>query len=110
MTCPHHYTDANHFGRFLRTLKGILERDRLIDQMGSVHSYGPPGTSFSPLELIDLDSHPGSWETFPGTWGEKQYFWVENAAGKLPSVPFGNSPSATFIATTFDGFWHDTSD
>ena len=40
-----------------------------------------------PIHRIDTD-HP-TWTSFPGTWGELQYF---HGPGPIGTVPFGASP------------------
>jgi hypothetical protein len=71
---------------FLQAVHLPLPADHVFDG-GEV--AGPPeaGGTFTHLRVID-DGHP-SWVSFPGSWGEAQYF---HAPAPIGTVPFGTSP------------------
>jgi len=67
---------------------------------GAGESAGPPGTrgAVSPIDKID-DGHP-SWVSFPGFWGESQYF---HAPAPVGTVALGTSP----VGPAYHAIWAD---
>jgi len=67
---------------------------------GTGLAAGPPGTegAVSPIRKID-DEHP-SWVSFPGFWGELQYFHAPPPVGTMAS---GTSP----VGPAYHAVWAD---
>ena len=71
---------------FLQAVHLPLPADHVFDG-GEVAGPREAGGTFTHLRVID-DGHP-SWVSFPGSWGEAQYF---HAPAPIGTVPFGTSP------------------
>jgi hypothetical protein len=66
-----------------------------VDRSGNGSLYGPAsiaGATAQPVERIGRRVTP--WATFPGTWGEDQYF---HAPPPINTVPFGTSPQSPAV-------------
>jgi hypothetical protein len=71
---------------FLQAAHLPLPADHVFDG-GEVAGPRDAGGTFTHIREIE-DGHP-SWVSFPGTWGEAQYF---HAPAPIGTVPFGTSP------------------
>lgn len=56
---------------------------------------GPPGSGAEPTTIHRIEGAP--WSTFPGRWGESEYFFTPVALGPVPAgtaVPVGLAPAS----------------
>lgn len=113
-TCLHHYTDSTKAGRAARWLKSVERYGGISDKTGvSATSpvFGPPGSAYRPMTLIDLDQMHPVWRAFPGLWSEGQWFWLGRSPHRHTSVSFGDGPATpNFGATSVENFWHEHND
>ena len=82
---------------FLQAAHLPLPADHVFDG-GEVAGPRDAGGTFTHVRPID-DGHP-SWVSFPGSWGEAQYF---HAPAPIGTVPFGTSPQGP----SYHSLWVD---
>jgi hypothetical protein len=61
---------------------------------------GPPSAHATVVPIEQIDDQDPSWVSFPGFWGEAQYF---HAPAPIGTVAFGTSP----VGPAFQPIWRD---
>ena len=70
------------------------------DVVGAGDTLGPPGAEGRAMPIHQLRDDGPAWVSFPGFWGELQYF---HGPGAIGTVPFGTSP----VGPAYHAVWSD---
>jgi hypothetical protein len=70
------------------------------DVVGAGATLGPPAVDGRAMPIHQLRDDLPAWVSFPGFWGELQYF---HGPGAIGTVPFGTSP----VGPAYHAVWSD---